>query len=375
MAESKTKDDKKKAPTKAKATSKKPEKKAAPKKPEAKKATGKKVAEKKPTEKKAAEKKTAEKKPTEKKAAEKKTAEKKPTEKKAAEKKKEAKKPSTKKKAGKKKAGKKRPAFKGPTSDIKVNVYGIDGKSKGKINLPKVFDSEVRLDLIREAVTRSRANRRQPYGPGARSGLHHSVEQWGKGRGAARVMRIKNERRGAQSPGTVGGRRAHPPRPERDWSKKMNAKERRLARMAALSAVKDGEFVTGRGHRFDEKLTLPIVVEEDFERMDEDVDEGYTQAMIEILENLGLMDDVERAYAGRHERAGKGKRRGRRFRTPKSLLIIVEDVERVRRFVRNLPGVEVVSPSQLSVERLAPGGDPGRLTVFSVQALESIMRW
>ena len=97
--------------------------------------------------------------------------------------------------------------------------------------------------------------------------------------------------------------------------------------------------------------------------------------MIETLENLGLMDDVERASAGRHERAGKGKRRGRRFRTPKSLLIIVEDVERVRRFVRNLPGVEVVSPSQLSVERLAPGGDPGRLTVFSVQALESIMRW
>jgi len=263
----------------------------------------------------------------------------------------------------------------GPVSSVKVNVYGLDGKSKGKIALPKAFDTQVRTDLIHAAVVRARSNRRQTYGPNPRSGHRHSVEQWGKGHGVARVMRVKGERRGAQSPNNVGGRRAHPPRLNRDWDRKMNARERRFARMSALSAVKDADMVKARGHRFKEELTLPVVVEEEFERMTEDVKESYTKAILETLEHLGLYEDVVRARDGRHERAGHGKLRGRRFRTPTSLLIIVSDVEKVRRFVRNLPGIDVVTPSLLSTERLAPGGQAGRLTVISVQALESMMGW
>jgi large subunit ribosomal protein L4e len=54
---------------------------------------------------------------------------------------------------------------------------------------------------------------------------------------------------------------------------------------------------------------------------------------------------------------------------------VVEDIDAMRPFFRNMPGVEVVTPEQLSTERLAPGGHPGRLTIFSVQALERIMGW
>ncbi len=256
-----------------------------------------------------------------------------------------------------------------------VNVYGLDGEAKDTVALPKAFDTQLREDLIRAAVVRAQANRRQAYGPNPRSGFRHSVEQWGKGHGVARVMRVKGERTGAQSPGTVGGRRAHPPRLDRVWERKMNSKERRMARMSALGAIKDAAVVRARGHRFKEGLTLPVVVEEAFEQMAKDTEEGYTRAMVETLENLGIYDDVVRAREGRHERAGRGKIRGRRFRTPTSLLVVVEDVERVRRFFRNLPGVEVVNPELLSTERLAPGGDPGRLTVISVQALERMRGW
>jgi len=269
----------------------------------------------------------------------------------------------------------KRPAWTGPTSSVKVNVYSLAGKAKGKIALPRAFDTPMRSDLISAAVNRSRANRRQIYGPNPRSGQRHSVEQWGKGHGVARVMRVKGERRGAQSPNNMGGRRAHPPTLNKVWERKMNAKERHVARMSALSALKDEGMVKARGHRFIEGLTLPVVVEEDFERMQDDVKEGYTSSMIETLGKLGVYGDVERATEGTHERAGKGKLRGRRFRTPTSLLIVVSDVESVRPFVRNLPGVEVVSPGLLSIERLAPGGMPGRLTIISVQALESMMGW
>lgn len=328
---------------------------------------------KKDAPKKTAPKKTEAKKPEVKKTAPKKPAAKKPAPKKDAkvEKKEGTKTPSKTKKAAKKK----KPAFEGPTSDTKVNVYSIEGKKKGKINLPKAFDTEVRTDLIRNAVTRARANRRQPYGPGARAGMHHSVEQWGKGRGVSRVMRVKGERRGAQSPGTVGGRKAHPPKPEKDWSQKMNRKEKHMARMSALSATAVKEIVEARGHQFDDKLTLPIVMEEDFERLPEEIEEGYAKEMIDVLESLGIYDDVERSRQGHHQRAGHGKMRGRRFRTPKSILVVVEDVEAMRPFFRNLPGVEIVTPSRMSTERLAPGGDPGRLTIISMQALEQMMEW
>ncbi len=322
------------------------------------------------TKDKAGTKKEAPKKEAPKKAAPKKAAPKKAAPKKEAPKK-EVK---EKKKASKKKAGKK-PAYEGPTSATKVNVYSIDGKKKGKINLPKAFDTEVREDLIKDAVNRARANRRQPYGPAPRAGMHHSVEQWGKGRGTARIMRIKGERRGAQSPGTVGGRKAHPPKVEKDWSQKMNRKEKHLARMSALSATAQKDMVAARGHRFDEELTLPIIMEEDFERLHEEVEEGLTQEMIDLLDTLGVYEDVERARDGRHQRAGRGKMRGRRFRTPRSLLVVVEDIESMRPFFRNLPGVEVVTPNRMSTERLAPGGDAGRLTIISMQALEQMMGW
>jgi large subunit ribosomal protein L4e len=274
-------------------------------------------------------------------------------------------------KAGHKKA----PSKEHEPSAHSVNVYGLDGEAKDTVALPRAFDTQLREDLIRAAVVRAQANRRQAYGPNPRAGFRHSVEQWGKGHGTSRVMRVKGERRGAQSPGTVGGRRAHPPRLDRVWDRKMNAKERRLARMSALGATKDASVVKARGHRFKEGLTLPVVVEEAFEQLSEETDEGYTRAMVGTLEALGIYEDVVRAREGRHERAGRGKRRGRRFRTPTSLLVVVEDVEKVRRFFRNMPGVEVVNPDLLSTERLAPGGDPGRLTIISVQALEHIRGW
>ena len=373
---------KKEAPKKTEAKKDAPKKteakKDAPKKTEAKKDAPKKTspkkdAPKKDAPKKAAPKKDAPKKAAPKKDAPKKAAPKKDAPKKAAPKTAEAKKTPSKKPSAEKKV--KKFEYDGPTSDVKVNVYSIKGKKKGKINLPKAFDTEIRTDLIRNAVTVARANRRQPYGPGPRAGFRHSVEMWGKGRGTSRVQRIKGERRGAQSPGTVGGRKAHPPKVEKDWSKKMNTKEKHLARLSALSAVGHKDMVEARGHKFDENLTVPVIMEESFERLHEDTEENYTKAMIEVLEGVGVYDDVIRADEGHHQRAGHGKMRGRRFRTPKSLLVVVDDLESMRPFFRNLPGVDVVSPEHLNTERLAPGGDPGRLTLITIQALERMMEW
>src|SRR5438552_3526696 len=254
-----------------------------------------------------------------------------------------------------------------------VHVYSLGGDVVKTIDLPTVFRSDIRLDLIRRAVTAFQANRRQPYGPGIGAGMRHSVRWSGKGHGVSRVPRLRGTMTGAQAPGTVGGRRAHPPRPDTAWAKKINEHERRLARNAALAALKDPQMVASRGHRFPDDVTLPVVIEDGIETLTPE--SGATREGLKILNHLGLMHDVERAKDGRHIRAGRGKMRGRRYRQPRSVLVVVKEARTVRRLLGNLPGVEVVSPAALNAEVLAPGGDPGRLTVFSEGALEVLRSW
>nr|AJS13160.1 50S ribosomal protein L4P [uncultured archaeon] len=254
-----------------------------------------------------------------------------------------------------------------------VHVYDLEGKPVRVVDLPSVFLSDVRLDLIRRAVTAFQANRRQAYGPSPTAGTRHSVRWAGKGHGVSRVPRIRGTMTGAQAPGTVGGRRAHPPRPDRVWAKKVNDKERRLARNAAVAALKEPGLVLQRGHRFQEGVSLPVVVEDALESLG--AREGATREAVQVLHRIGVFDDVQRAKDGRQIRAGRGKMRGRRYRQPRSLLVVVKEPDKVRRSLGNLPGVDVVSPVNLNAEILAPGGDAGRLAVFSEGALEVLRSW
>ena len=91
-----------------------------------------------------------------------------------------------------------------------------------------------------------------------------------------------------------------------------------------------------------------------------------------ILESLGLGADLQRAKEGRKIRAGKGTMRGRVHKQPKSALIVVASKDGLARAARNLPGVDVVAARDLSAEDLAPGGDLGRLTVFTSAAIETL---
>jgi len=252
---------------------------------------------------------------------------------------------------------------------FQVSLYSLDGGTRGPIDLPAVFRGAVRGDLIRRAVTAARANRRQPYGPSATAGIRHSVRWAGKGHGASRVPRIRGTMRGAQAPGTVGGRRAHPPRPRTIWAKKINDRERRFARRSAIAATHDAALVAARGHRFREGLSVPVVVEDAIEGL------SKTSEGIAALRSVGVFEDVERAERGTGVRAGRGKMRGRRYRVPRSLLIVFADAVRARRVFGNLPGVDVAEPRNLNAELLAPGGDPGRLVLFSEGALGRLQGW
>tara|TARA_B100000953_G_scaffold283598_1_gene262676 strand:+ start:497 stop:1291 length:795 start_codon:yes stop_codon:yes gene_type:complete len=256
-----------------------------------------------------------------------------------------------------------------------VPIYSIKGKaSKKSTTLPDAFSEPVRLDLIRRAVNASRANRRQPYGASKDAGFRHSVSWPGKGRGMARTPRKNGGGgRGAEAPNTIGGRRAHPPKVEKDWSLKINTKENKKAFRSALAATSQELYVLARGHQIPEKATLPYIVEDKIETLAKDNKGGsLTKRANSLLENLGLLEDVKRSREGHGIRAGKGKSRGRKYRTPRSVLVVLSENNDAEKAFRNLSGVDVTTSKNLNTELLAPGGDPGRLVVFSKSAVSAL---
>lgn len=269
-----------------------------------------------------------------------------------------------------------------------AETYTVEAKDGKAITLPDAFTSQVREDIVRSAVHASRANRRQSYGhrehdgkKAPQPGMKHSVEWWGKGRGVSRIMRKTGQKTGAQNPHTRGGRRAHGPKVDKDWSQKLNSKERRIARDSAIAATCDPSTVSSRGHRFDEGTRFPIIIDgytesrgSSKEKYDiEDMPLQYsTRKFVAMMGGLGLASDLQRSKEGRRIRAGKGTMRGRKYRTPKSLLLVVSEKCGLDKAARNVPGVDVVTAKDLSAEDLAPGGDLGRLTVWTKPAIEAL---
>ena len=269
-----------------------------------------------------------------------------------------------------------------------AETYTVEAKDGKAITLPDAFTSQVREDIVRSAVHASRANRRQSYGhrehdgkKAPQPGMKHSVEWWGKGRGVSRIMRKTGQKTGAQNPHTRGGRRAHGPKVDKDWSQKLNSKERRIARDSAIAATCDPSTVSSRGHRFDEGTRFPIIIDgytesrgSSKEKYDiEDMPLQYsTRKFVAMMGGLGLASDLQRSKEGRRIRAGKGTMRGRKYRTPKSLLLVGSEKCGLDKAARNVPGVDVVTAKDLSAEDLAPGGDLGRLTVWTKPAIEAL---
>ena len=253
-----------------------------------------------------------------------------------------------------------------------TNVYAVNGGVAGTVEVPAAFTTPYRPDIIKKAVLAAAANGRQPYGPGARSGMRHAVSFRGKGTGSARNQRIHGLGKAGKSPNNVSGRRAHPPVPERIWAQKINKKEAKIARASALAATGCADCVKARGHQFDDSVSFPIVVEDALNEV------KATSEVIEILEKIGVGYDLDRAKDGRKIRAGRGTMRNRKYRTPVSVLIVVADDERnapIFKSAANIPGVTVEEVKTLNTSILAPGGDAGRLTVYTKAAIDAIGGW
>ncbi|WP_435197039.1 50S ribosomal protein L4 [Natronomonas sp. EA1] len=245
---------------------------------------------------------------------------------------------------------------------MKATVRDLNGDDAGEVELPAVFETAFRPDLIQRAVRAAQANRRQDYGTDEYAGLRTPAESFGSGRGMAHVPRQNGV--GARVPQTVGGRVAHPPKAEKDRGLEINKKERKLAVRSAIAATTDVDLVRERGHRFGEDVELPLVVSDEFE------DLVKTKEVVALLEALDLYGDIERAEEGKKVRAGRGTTRGRKYKQPTSILFVTS--EEPSKAARNLAGVTVATAGSVGAEDLAPGAHGGRLTIWTESALEEV---
>ena len=137
-----------------------------------------------------------------------------------------------------------------------VSVYNIEGKEVGKIDLSDaVFGVEVNEHLVHMAVVSQLANNRQ----GTQKAKTRS-EVSGGGRKPWRQKGTGHARQGStRAPQWTGGGIVFAPKP-RDYSFKMNKKEKRIALLSALSSkVAESKIVVLDEFKLDEIKTKKFV--------------------------------------------------------------------------------------------------------------------
>ncbi len=174
-----------------------------------------------------------------------------------------------------------------------VQVYDLQGNLKETVELPRVFETTLRPDVIKRAVLAQQSHRIQPQGRDPMAGKRTSAISMGTGFGTARIPRVKGSRypkaqHGAFAPSTVGGRLTHPPRSEKNIYKVINKKERRLAIRSAIAATADKNLVASRGHVIDSIPALPLIITDEIQNMN-----GASEVR-KFLKDLGLWPDLER---------------------------------------------------------------------------------
>ena len=261
---------------------------------------------------------------------------------------------------------------------MKLAILDLSKNKIGEIKMPSQFEEEIRPDLIQRDVLAIQSHKRQGYSADPLAGKRSAAKlsrrrkkyRGSYGIGISRVPRKIMTRRGTRmnwvgafAPGTVGGRRAHPPKSVKIWDKKINEKEKKKAIRSAITSTITKEIVVQRGHMIPE--SYPFVIESKFETLDK------TKKVIDVLDKFGMAGEIERTES-KQIRAGKGKSRGRKYKKTKGLLIVVSKNGKLSKAASNIPGIDIVEVRNLNTELLAPGAKPGRLTLWTNDAVQII---
>lgn len=256
---------------------------------------------------------------------------------------------------------------------MKAPVLSVSGTKEGEVDLPIIFNTAIRSDLIHKAYIHLESHGFQVQGRYPNAGMDVVAESNSPptGHHAARVARMRGGGGGRQGQGggvamVRKGRQAHPPAAEKVVYKLLNKKENKLALCSAIAATSSATFVKLRGHKVDKIESFPIIVSDQIESV------SKSKELSKVFDSLHLSDDIARLESRLKRRSGKPQLRGRSTKVGKSVLLVVKDAKNLSKASGSSLGVDVVEAKNLSVLDLAPGAKPARLTAYSKGALEEI---
>jgi len=252
---------------------------------------------------------------------------------------------------------------------MKSILYSSSGEKKSEINLPKVFDTPIREDIIFKYLESEKFLIRQPYSAYSEAGKRHSASgtishkrhEWKGhyGKGISRTPRKTMHRRGTQFYWVAaevsqarGGRMAHPPQGLYAF-RKINKKEKSFAIDSALASTMNVTYIKKRYSSLTANANSAVI-------------ESLPSKSKEFISSLKKIfsSAFPLVMKKKSVRAGKGKSRGRKYKSNAGLLLVIGEKEKV-----SFKGIELVNVKNLSINSLYP---LGRLTLYTKQAIDEI---
>lgn len=256
---------------------------------------------------------------------------------------------------------------------MKAKLYNDKGEEAGSVELPSNFSAAMRLDILAKTFEAQKGLLRAPYGAfdGAGRGysasgiLKHRRHVWKTtyGKGISRVPRKIMSRHGssfnwvgATVSNTRGGRRPHAPQARKNLFRKINKKEELIAMNTGFRGTVDANCLE---QKYGKKVISGAVFSSNMlSAKTKDFVVGLSKALQIAPESI---------IRERMVRAGKGKMRGRKYKSNAGILFVISSKENMSRH-----GLDIVSVKDLLIKDLAPNGKPGRITCYSEEALKEI---
>jgi len=257
---------------------------------------------------------------------------------------------------------------------MKTKLFDKAGNVKKDIEMPENFSNGIRKDILAKVFEAMKGSEMQPKGSkvGAGAGysasgiVRHRRHAWKSayGKGISRIPRKIMSRHGASFnwvgatvASTRGGRRAHPPKSWENLFRKINKKELKIAFDSGFAGTIDGKSLE---KKYNKKIESGFV-------FDASVLDLKSKDFFALIEKVFGKDLMENILKNKKQRAGKGKLRGRKYKSNAGLLFVVASDEEMRR-----GGIDVVKVNELKIKDLAPNGEAGRITGYTEKAIDEI---
>jgi len=251
---------------------------------------------------------------------------------------------------------------------MKSTTYTSSGEKKGTIELPNVFSSPIREDLVMKYFEVSKT--KQPYSPKIGAGIRqqgynqisHKRHDWKGhyGKGISRVPRKTMSRRGtnfywiaSNMPSARGGRRAFPPTGIY-VHKKINKKEINLAINSGIAATSNIPLIQKRYENLHSLDHAPFIIDSLPQK---------TKSLVHTLKKI-LEKNINLGLKHKEIRAGKGKKRGRKYKSNAGILILTGKEEKA-----NFKGFDIKNIKNVEISDLYP---LGRLALYTEKAIREL---